>query len=752
MFVGIKPGSDEMETRRPLTGPNGRLLDAMLEAVNLRREDMYATNLLCAQDMAVTVDNVKACHQRYLDELSLVQPKLIIPLGAEACELLTGYKVGKARGIPLHRGGGYVMATNHPVAIYHNPGAVYDIIRDLAKIPDILGWPSDGSIKDVRFSVATSTEEAQAMLNARPVGDLVAVDIETTSSNAEYKDVYTDRILCIAFTYANIGGDYTFVVPHQFLSGLVWRQDLQYIFHGGIFDVVGIKREFDVMLRIARDTLLESYCIDERSGKDNQVRIHGLGAVGGEYCGGEFWKDEVNRKRMGEEYAASPSKVHAYNARDAAYTFRAQKKRYDILQHDGMAPLYNNILIPAVNAFTEITYTGVRVDAAKFAELKQDWGVRYIKSERALMRNAQELGFSGNNLNSPQQMAKFLFGVLGLPVQGKTATGRDSVKEEYIEELDHPFIERYLRHKKLGKSIETYIFGVEDDIKADGCIHPEPLLHGTSTGRLSYHNPPIQTIPKHFDNIEDRELIRVRELFVPHNVQTHTFVAVDYSQLEIWIAQWLSGDPVLLEDLLSGDYHGRVCENVLGYKKAEIDKDTWDYHRTRAKRVTFGVFYGIGADGLSKRKTGIGCDRETASNYIRYYFNRYPDYARFYREQIRLARDVGEITTIFGRKRRFPLVLDNRADRQAVNFPVQSTASDVCLTALIELHDLLKPYDSRVVWSVHDELLFEVSRQHYDKVVPLITHTMSKPRLEGMPTLPVEATTGDNLHHMQKVA
>lgn len=759
LLCGVAPGRDEAKRGRPFIGASGNLLNAVLDSVGVQRDDLYCTNACCWVNNEPTKEELMPCLPRLIEEIATIKPKLIVGLGGTVSTLFMDRKITAARGYVCHYAQGadvfapvphFRLMTFHPSAFLHGKYKyIYDIQRDLAKIPDVLTWPLDGSKGKVfNWHTAASAAEAQRWLDSLPAGALVTIDIETTSEDGEAKDIFQDTILCLGFT----SGNDSLVVNARDITHLSWRSDLRFGFHGGIFDAVGIRLHLGFQIKIAEDSLYQSYVIDERAGKEFQVRIHGLGPLSGEYCGTEFYKESLDRKRL----AAYPEEVvHKYNATDVHNTFDLINLQSPKVEEEGVEQLYYNILIPAANAFADITYRGCAINHEHNLALKKDWLPRWMRLHKKINTMAHEVGFPMEktfNCNSWQQKAQVIYDLLGLPVRRK---GDRSTDKDHLQDFDHPFVNAVLEYQTLDKMMSTYLLGFDKQIKKDGLIHPEPILHGTVTGRLSYRDPPIQTIPKPFRVGAD--LGSFRRMFVPHNPITHCFVEVDYEQLEIWIAQYLSQDKQMLIDLESGDYHGRVTTTVYGLSPkvkgidSEEDYLIWNERRTQAKRITFQRLYQGGASTLANRHTGIGCTLQEATDYIRAFNDRYPGYNKWCNDTVRSIQELGFYQTPFGRKRRFPILDNHREIRQALNFPIQSIASDVCLTSLIELHAKLAEWDSYVIWTVHDSILFEVSRKFFTEVTTIIKEVMTKPRHETLPSLKVDITAGENYYDQIKL-
>jgi DNA polymerase-1 len=470
-----------------------------------------------------------------------------------------------------------------------------------------------------------------------------------------------------------------------------------------------------------------------------------------EYLGAGEYEAEIRQYRQKGFGSIPPNVLYKYNAGDAAYTGKLApilKKR--MVEDDVVRP-YRDILIPAANALREINYRGIFIDRNRVQQLGIEWLPRWLEQEERLAESAAHYGWRGPRLNvrSPQQLIKFFNENLKIPV----ATTRKDVLEAL--EGEHEFIDQLLDFRHLDKMISTYVIGIQDDIREDGCVHPDAKLHGTRTGRLAYEKPPLMTIPKEYTVGED--LGRFKEIFRTRDPKKYLFGIADYNQAEVWWAYFNSGDQNMLRDLLSGDYHTQACLKI--YKttmdawKAQ-DKNVIKKLRDDSKFVTFGIMYGRGAVSLGKKQ--LKCPTHVAQQYIDNWFAGYPDFKYWWDNQQRIAQENGELVSATGRKRRFHLMLGDgawKAMKQAVNFPIQSASSDMCLSALVELHYRLRPLDSYVLFTVHDSILFEINKYSYEDSVRTIVEVMTTPRFPPLQThgVPVELKVGESWGSCQEV-
>ena len=252
-----------------------------------------------------------------------------------------------------------------------------------------------------------------------------------------------------------------------------------------------------------------------------------------------------------------------------------------------------------------------------------------------------------------------------------------------------------------------------------GRIHTTFNQLVAATGRLSSQDPNLMNIP-----IRTELGRRIRAAFIPED--GWTFVAADYSQIELRILAHLSGEQAIIESFRRGeDIHTRTASEV--FKIAQSDVTT--LQRTIAKSANYAILYGVSAFGLSQA-TKIG--RDEAQRYISEYFKTHPAVRAFIDTTLTHGREQGWVATLLGRRRYLPdlrsnnPVARNAAERMAMNAPVQGTASDMIKIAMVRVHAALRDrgLKARMLLQVHDELLFEAPPDEVDAVKALAVELM----------------------------
>ncbi len=449
-----------------------------------------------------------------------------------------------------------------------------------------------------------------------------------------------------------------------------------------------------------------------------------------------------------------PALAHAYLKADIpqgddapAYAVAVLEKLYGPLQADlagkKLVDLFKNIEMPLCRVLAEMERKGVRLDTAILADLGQECQRRIQDMTGTLYA----LAGGEFNLNSPKQLGVVLFEKLSLPVIKKTKTG-PSTDEEVLTRLAplHELPRLILEYRQLAKLKSTYLDALPRLADKDGRVRCSFNQAGAETGRLSADHPNLQNIPVRTDIGR-----AIRKAFVPSG-SGYVLVSADYSQIELRFLAHLAGDARLIEAFGKGeDIHTFTAALIFDVSQ---DKVT-DEMRYRAKRINFGIIYGMSAFGLAK---DLGVPQREAQDFIDRYFLRYPAIQAFMLRCEAEAAERGFASTMFGRRRYIPdinsrnMALRQFAGRQAVNTPVQGAAADLIKAAMVAVHRLLKTqgFAADMVITVHDELVFDVPEGEAVRLAREVRRVMET---TVTLTVPVEVTvkTGPNWAEMKKI-
>lgn len=388
--------------------------------------------------------------------------------------------------------------------------------------------------------------------------------------------------------------------------------------------------------------------------------------------------------------------------------------------------------------------TGVLIDTGFFRQMSQDLEARLL----ALDNEICEIAGETFNINSTQQLSDVLFIKLGLPHEGlkRLQSGHFSTAANVLEDLKAldttGIINAISEYRELVKLKGTYVDALPQLVNPDtGRIHTSFNQTGAVTGRLASSNPNLQNIPIRSDIGQ-----QVRRGFVTE--PGWVFLSADYSQVELRILAHISQDKALLEAFHNDqDIHRATAAAVYGIP---VEKVTYNQRRF-AKAVNFGLIYGMGAFRLARESELTLAEAE---KYIKAYFEQFPGIQRYLDETRVQAHTRGYVETLLGRRRYFPVLSGDmsgrnrqiamRAEREAVNHPIQGTAADIIKIAMVRLHEILSAkHRARLVLQVHDELLLEVPENEVPVVQPLVVETMSNAFDLSVP-LRVDAALGYN--------
>jgi DNA polymerase-1 len=385
--------------------------------------------------------------------------------------------------------------------------------------------------------------------------------------------------------------------------------------------------------------------------------------------------------------------------KEAAY------EEIDKLEQNGLTKLYNDIEIPILYILGDMEKKGVRLDPERIRETARILETELLQLQQSLISAVgHEI-----NLNSPKQLATFLYEDLGIKAIKKTKTGfstsEETLRDMLVYNPDHSeVILNILRHRELSKLLSTYTQSLINFISpTTGRIHTEFKQTGTATGRLSSTAPNMQNIPQKGEFAK-----AIRSAFTA--ADGYLFVSFDYSQIELRILAHLTGDSALVSAYeKNADIHTQTASKVFDVAETDVTPEM----RRMAKAVNFGIIYGLSAYGLS-RDTGV--NPKDAQIFIDKYFATYSGVKTFIAESIKESGKTGYAKTILGRKRFIPDIKSRnrtiamRAERVAVNTQMQGSAADIIKVAMIECDKYIKQQklDAHLILQLHDELVFEV--------------------------------------------
>jgi DNA polymerase-1 len=490
----------------------------------------------------------------------------------------------------------------------------------------------------------------------------------------------------------------------------------------------------DVTLRgVEFDPSIASYLLDPAR------HAHRLEDVARQELDGDLADEETvrgkGRKALNwDEVEIEP--VAQYANERADFTFRLSELLTPRMHEGEFERLFYEIELPLSGVLATMELDGIRVDTDLLAELS----AAADKVLEELHARCTEIAGHEFNVSSPRQLETILFDELELPVIKKTKTAR-STDQSVLEELAllHPLPQAILEYRSVSKLKSTYLDALPREVNPKtGRIHTKYNQLVAATGRLSSSDPNLQNIP-----IRTEMGRRVRDAFVPQ--ERWSMLAADYSQIELRVLAHLSQDPALVDAFSKGeDVHVQTACALFDVEPGDVTK----HMRGQAKTVNFAVIYGQTQFALARN---LKIERSEAKRYIDAFFVKYAGVKSFLDEIVEQAHANGFVTTLLGRRRTLPDIRSRNhnlragAERIARNTPIQGTAADIMKVAMVDIQRAIEKQrlQSRMVLTVHDELVFEAPPDEQTVLEPLVLERMQEAIPLSVP-LPVEAAWGAN--------
>lgn len=416
------------------------------------------------------------------------------------------------------------------------------------------------------------------------------------------------------------------------------------------------------------------------------------------------------------------------------------------LEKRGLKKVYDDIEFPLISIVKKMDEKGVKIDVGFLTDLSKAYHTELSKLEKKIW----EYAGSEFNINSPKQLGEILFDKMSLTAKGlkKTSGGARSTRESELEKLRdaHPIVPLLFEYRELQKLLSTYIDTIPTLVDDNSRLHAHFIQAGSTTGRMASQGPGLQNIPTR------TELGRaIRKAFIAE--KGFVLCALDYSQIELRIAAFLSHDPKLIEIFKKGeDVHTAVASEVFEVPFDKVDKEM----RRKAKIINFGILYGMGVNAL-RQNLGEGTERADAQKFYNEYFEKFSGLATYLEKVKAEAKRMGYTETLFGRRRYFEGIdsklpfIRAMAERMAINAPIQGTSADIVKIAMKRIDEYIVKNklqnDVFLILQVHDELVYEIKEGIVDKVVPeikKIMETVINPKdIEGI-SLTASANVGGN--------
>ena len=581
------------------------------------------------------------------------------------------------------------------------------------------------------YELIRNADELRKAIEKLANQPVVGLDTETTDL-----DPYTSRLRLIQLATP----DRVYIVDFDhFANGDSQRSDALAplrrllaaprpikIAHNAKFDAKFIKHNLGVDLGGLFDTLLASQLV----GAGDIEERHGLETVAGRYLNELVDKTE----RLSNWNLELTSAQLEYAARDAAVLLPLREKLIERLKAESLircAQLEFECVMPVV----DIELAGFFMHKDRWLEQLSIVEKRRIELAEQLQQVLAEESSQGSlfggpqrediNLDSQQQLTKAL-NRLGIPVP-------DSTRNWKLQPLaaEYPVIAKLLEYRTVQKALTSYGTNMIDMINpVTNRLHADFRQIGAPTGRFACTNPNIQQVP---------HAVEYRRCFSGYPAGRKLVIA-DYSQIELRILAEFSGDRGFIEAFNCGaDLHRVTAAQVFNAALDQVTKEQRDF----AKRLNFGVVYGIGAQRFALMS---GLSVSDAENVLRRYFGTYRELDTYLRDAANRAVSERQARTASGRLVRFRYDENDRqqismTQRNGKNTPIQGTSADILKRALRLLKDELAETNAQIVNIIHDEIVVETDADEAPDVAAKVERIMCAAGQEYLKTVPVKVET-----------
>ena len=492
------------------------------------------------------------------------------------------------------------------------------------------------------------------------------------------------------------------------------------IAHNAKFDTKWVRHHLGCEVGGVYDTYLASILIAAGEGE----RRHGLADVVQFFLGRTLDKAEQVSDWGAAELSQSQIE---YAAMDAAIMPEVKAKLDERIATDGLADVLrieNECVMPIAEMELSGFYLNTerwREQLGKVSAIQRRAGDELQHLLSAGVAQASLFGQTQINLDSIDQVTDALVN-LGVPVPNSTrAWELQPLADEY------PVVAKLLEYRAAAKASSSFGENILEFIEpSTGRIHADFRQIGAPTGRFACSKPNLQQIP--------HEAEYRRCFMAPPGSK---LVIADYSQIELRILADFSGDQNFIDAFVAGsDFHAATAAQVFGIKAEDVSAD----QRSFAKRLNFGVVYGIGA---SRFASMTGLTQRQAEETLRRYFATYPKMDEWLRNAARNVLNDRSARTASGRMARMNFDPNDRgsvgaAQRYAKNMPIQGTSADILKRALRLLHDDIRDTSARLVNIVHDEIVVECDAAEAEATATKLESAMQRAGSEYVTKVPIK--------------
>jgi DNA polymerase I len=502
--------------------------------------------------------------------------------------------------------------------------------------------------------------------------------------------------------------------------------DNQWIGHNLQFDLAFLANMGMVPSGMLHDTLIAAHIHNplEPTKALKALTKKYLGRENKEEAALNDWFNANGMKAAGKrEYIKVPEEIIIpYAKADVEMTMALWKHYQKLSVIDNKVYKFECSLIPVV---VDIVRQGMKVDTA-FAKTEAE---RTTARAIEILSQAKEQ-YGLENIGSNEQLAEFLKrevidklgkNLMDYPItqaskDNPTQVPQLSMDAIALQEYEHPIVPLAIEYRDMIKMNGTYLQPMLTLTDKEGRLHASLNQTGARTGRFSSSNPNLQNIPRSGGCVD------VRHGFVPRDA-SHKLLLVDLSQIELRVLAHYTQDKGMVGPLTdrSGDLHAATAQLMFG----EVTKK----YRTIAKTLNFAVIYGAGSkklrDTLNRALPDANFTLEQTADFKGKYYTSFPGVQQFKWRIEKLVLDrgnkerIGYVDGLSGRR----YYCETDAAYRILNYLVQGESAMYFKKKMIDVFQLLKGKQTKLINVVHDEFIFDLHKDEED-LIPQILSTI----------------------------
>jgi len=747
------------------TGDVGKKLDELLTYIPVERKDLAIINSMrcyLERNLTPTKAEMDACLIYTLRDLNNIDPKIAVALGRSAFYQLTGkdpdsFAAYRGKCIESDKIKRKVFVTYHPAACLYDPKKWDKLVEDFKSISKYLNKDAE-IIKHYKYKVVNSVDIWNNIKQKLFDSEEIYIDVEATGLSP-YKEKLTtiqisngkEPIYVIEDIFKDIKDDLKILLETKNVVG-----------QGFNFDTKFFKVHLNIFPNITFDTCLAEYILTGL--KDND-----LNSLVQKYTPESYGYWEDIHKDGGPHKTKNKDRLRQYGADDVGVLTIIKKKQLKQLVKYGFIDFYNNILIPCDKILTKMSLRGITYDLDTLYEIDEKYK---IKAEKLLFKALTLPGIDEcerffkrqYNARSAEMVRWLLLDYYKLPVikttkptkskpEGGPSVGQKEF-EKYAEEYNNEYCKQMEKYRSVCNIRNTFLSGAVKFLIGNEA-HTTYSLHATETGRPNSKGPNLLNIPR---------LKEIKSIFVAR--PGYSFIYTDAAQLEVRITAVIYNEPKLINicnDPIK-DMHCSITAQAFnkdydyiynGYKNGDVEITEL---RTAGKSLCFGIIYQMGPAKLAYQ---LGITKEKAIDFIDTFYNGFSDLRKNIDKTKKLIIKQGWLRNYFGFVRRWKnhTEEDHNAQREGVNFLVQSPAWNLIQLAMIDVDRQISPLelnnDAYIVKQIYDAIIVECRDEYISEVAPIVKSAISnsiKP-FEGLNrvSLRSDVEVGKRLSELKKL-